>query len=175
MKLLLALWFLFLSAPALAGVVDRIVVVIDTDLVMESDVRFEEVFAGLDNAGYPFWNRERSTPVHRLIDATMLANIAGDVDLYTPSAKDLADRLGRIRSPFGTDEAWQAYLGYWGFTESRFIRLITQRMIVERYLTRNLQTAAMSLEEWTIDYEALMSQVRARFRVRHVPKQEDKP
>jgi len=145
------------------------VVVIERDLVMQSDVRFEKVMAGLDNAAYPFWQRERSTPLQRLIDAAIIRKLAGTVSLYQPDPEDVVNRMESIRTKFGALQAWADFLKFWGLDEVSFIRLLHRRMVVERYLSRNLQTSADNLNSWQLDYETLMDQVRKRYRIRHIP------
>ena len=161
----------FLCADATAGVVDRIVVVVDRDLVMQSDIRFEEVMSGLDPTTTPFWNRERSTPQQRLVDAALLQKLAGTVSLYEPDPDHIAKRLERIRKRFGTLDAWSSFLEFWGFSEMNFLRLLRRRMVVELYLSRNLQTEETTLEKWQPPFEELMKEVRERFRIRYVPQE----
>jgi hypothetical protein len=165
----------FSSGPALAGVADRIVVVIDRELVMASDVRFEAVLAGLDPTQHPFWHRQHSTPLNRLVDAVVIRRLAGSVSLYVPEPTSVVTRLDVIRTRFGSHESWTAFLTFWGLDELRFVRMLQRRMKVELYLLRNLQSEAETPAAWQIDFEALMGQVRQRSRIRHIPAANESP
>jgi len=169
MHFLLTLLALVCSPVANANVVDRIVIVVQDELVMESDIRLETVLAGLDPSPSPFWHRERSTPTQRLMDAAVFRELAGQISLYQPAAENIEERLDTIRHRFGTRQSWQAFLNFWGLDEPGFFRILRRRMIVELYLKRNLQTEAQNIEEWSHDCESLLKQVRPRYRIRVVP------
>jgi len=163
-------FMLFSVGSAHANVVDRIVAVVEKDLVMQSDVRFEEIVSGIDDSGHPFWDQQRSTPTQRLIDAAVIRKLAGTVSLYAPPPEEVIDRLARIRARFGADAGWQNFLQFWGLNDVNFARLLRRRMIVERYLNRNMQPNSSENGNWDAEFNALMQQVRGRFRIRMIPK-----
>lgn len=164
---------LFSLGSAHANVVDRIVVVVEKDLVMLSDVRFEEIVSGIDTSEHPFWDQKRSTPTQRLIDAAVIRKLAGSVSLYAPPPEEVVARLARIRTRFGADSGWQNFLEFWGLNDVNFARLLRRRIIVERYLNRNMPPIDPETGDWETEFNSLMEQVRGRFRIRMVPKRSD--
>ena len=166
---------LFSIGTAHANVVDRIVAVVEKDLVMHSDVRFEEIVSGIDPSEHPFWSQQRSTPTQRLIDAAVIRKLAGSVSLYSPPPEAVVARLSQIRARFGAEAGWQNFLEFWGLNDVNFARLLRRRMIVERYPNRNLPPSDVQNGDWEREFEALMEQVRGRFRIRMVPKRTETP
>ena len=102
---LLALLLLLASSTAWADRVDRVVAVVDSQLVLESEVRLEHELSRLDTGASPFW-RARRAAVERLIDAAAVRVAAGQVVLYQPPDEEVRTRRdcpdGRVQI-FGTD------------------------------------------------------------------------
>ncbi len=138
-------------------------------LVTDSEARLEAVISALDASPSPFWDRDGRPPLDRLIDAAVVRELAGDVALYQPAGDALAARLEAVRSLFPDRSAWERFLDSWGLDEDGLRTLIVRRMVVERYLARNVQVPADDRAAWWDAYEAVMSQQRPRFRIRVVP------
>jgi hypothetical protein len=166
MCVFLTLW---LFVTAFAGVVDRIVVVVDEELVLESDIRLEAVITGLDVAPLPFWTRAHATPVERLEKAAMVRSLAAGVALYEPDPADVAARVRAIRARLGGPEAWAAFEQLWGLDDRSVARLVRRRMVVERYLARNLTEDPSRPDAWLTACDALLDELRPRFRIRQIP------
>lgn len=164
----LALVLLLLGAPARASVVDRIVVVVEQQLVMESDIRLEQVLAGLDPSPSPFWDRERVDARTRLVQAAIFRELAGDVALYEPGPDALVARMIALRGRFPNTDSYASFLEFWGLTETGLARVVRRRMIVELFLARNLQVDPDDRSAWYAECEALLEQVRPRFRIREI-------
>jgi hypothetical protein len=165
----LLLLLLALTGPALAGVVDRVVMVVEDELVLESDIRLEAVLTSLDDAPLPFWRRDHDDPERRLEEAALIRALAAGVLLYQPQDSEVADRVARVRARLGSDEAWVAFRSLWGLDEAAVTGLVRRRMIVERYLLRNLPEDPENTERWLAACHALLDEVRPRYRIRRVP------
>lgn len=165
-RLLLAL--VLCAAPARAGVVDRVVLVVDEDIVLESDLRIEAMLTGLDDSPSPFWTLQNGTAAQRLEDAAVVRALAEGVSLYEPTPFEVAARVDGLRGRLGQESAWQAFLTLSGLDDEAIVRLMRRRMIVERYLARNLPEDPLDTRVWLDACHALLDQVRARFRVRRI-------
>lgn len=136
------------SADAAAGgspalVLDRMVLVIGDRIVTESELRLEAAL----RARVAWWGPPRPPGADMLqvvADAALVRILAGDTSLYAPSDEAVRARAGQLREEWGDPEGWQAFLAEHGLDELRLLALIRGRMVVERYLQRNLSLAARS-------------------------------
>jgi parvulin-like peptidyl-prolyl isomerase len=106
---------------------DRLVAVVNGDVVLESDVdeerRFEEV---QPYRAAPVFSRERI--IERLIDRALILQQAALEPADSVMDKDLDAQLATLRKDIPackqyhceTDEGWKKYLGDHGFTEEEF-------------------------------------------------------
>jgi hypothetical protein len=163
----MAAWLL--ASPAYAEVVDRVVASVGEQLVTESEVRLEAVISALDPSPSPFWDRERRPPVDRLVDAAVIRELAGDVSLYQPSDEALALRVDAIRALFPDRSAWDRFLESWGLDEDALRGIVRRRMLVERYLARNVPVPTTDADAWWRGYDAFVTPLRARYRIRMIP------
>ena len=141
----MAAWLL--ASPAYAEVVDRVIAALDPS----------------------FWDRERRPPVDRLVDAAVIRELAGDVSLYQPSDEALALRMDAIRALFPDRSAWERFLESWGLDEDALRGIVRRRMLVERYLARNVPVATADREAWWQAYDAFVAPLRERYRIRLIP------
>jgi len=165
----LLLLTLLLSAPAHSGVVDRIVVVVEDELVLQSDIQLEQTLAARDAAVSPFWASDNGSATTRLTDAALVRAMAGGVLLYQPRDEQIDARFNLFKSTFESDEAWHGFKALWGLDDDAIRRMLTRRMVVEAYLLRNLPEDPAKSEVWLAACRALLDQVRGRYRVRIVP------
>lgn len=127
---------LALAAPP--TLVDRVVADVDGQLILLSEVAQEAILTEVDVDGTPFWDPNWLVPEQRLVSAAIVRNIAADVRLYEPSRQDVERRLEAIRGRFPRRRAWQAFLDRLSVDEARLAVLLRRRMVVDRYLRRNL-------------------------------------
>jgi hypothetical protein len=165
------MWVVGLAGVALASVVDRVVAVVGTEVVLQSDLALDDDLEGLDPSPLPFWRR--GTASSRQIDAAVLRTAAGDISLYQPTDAAVDERLQGLRLAVvgpGQDgeRAWMALLARWGLDERGMSSVLKRRLVVEAYLSRNLRTPAGD-PTWAAECDALVAQLRARVRVRAVP------
>lgn len=154
------------SAP---GVVDRVVVVVDEELVLASEIALEQELSTLDRPPVPFWSSDHGTAEDRLEKAAILRLLAAGVALYEPAPAEVEARIVQLREQAGSDAAWLDFQRRWGLDERSATTLVRRRMIVERYLVRNLTEDPSRTTEWLAAADALLKELRPRFRIRHVP------
>lgn len=167
MRALLLAWLLLPTARA--DVVDRVVAVVGDQVLLASEVRLEGELARLDESPLPFWDPDRGTALQRLLDAAAIRRSASDLDLYEPHDEAVRDRLEALRSRFPRRADWEEFLARWGLDEPGLLAILRRRMIVERYLLRNLQIRPDDREAWLQAAEQLLARLRARYEVRAIP------
>lgn len=168
MRSVFALALALATEPAAADVVDRVVVVVDEEIVLASEVRLEAVLTGLDEPELPFWTLDNGTSDERMEQAALVRALATGVDLYDPTQEEIDRRVAILRSRFGADEAWEAFQQLWGLDDRGLGRIVRRRLLVERYLARNLAEDPSNTSEWLTACRALLDEVRPRFRIRHI-------
>lgn len=174
-SLLLAL-ALALSSPARAEVVDRVLYVVEDQVVLLSDVQIDRVIGPLDASPSPFWTRPFVEAEQRVVDAAILRELAGDVSLYQPSDGAVGERLDAMRARFADAPAWTTFLVSWGLSEESLAGLIRRRMVVERYLARTLRADPADTRAFHEATDLLLAEARPRVRIRRVePSRPDAP
>lgn len=170
MRALLVITLTLLQSPALSRevVADRVVVVVDEELVLASEVRLEAVLTGLDSPSLPFWTLDNGTSLERMEQAAIVRALAAGVDLYDPPSQEIEERLARLRERFGRPESWSAFKQLWGLDQRSMTRIVRRRLLVERYLSRNLAEDPSDREVWLTACRDLLDEVRPRLRVRHI-------
>jgi peptidyl-prolyl cis-trans isomerase SurA len=115
------------AGPELGVVMDRLVAVVNGDVILESDIdeerRFEEVQPYRAAATY---TRERI--IERLIDRRLILQQAALEPEDAVSEKDVDAQIATLRKDIPackqyhceTDDGWKKYLGDHGFTEEEF-------------------------------------------------------
>jgi peptidyl-prolyl cis-trans isomerase SurA len=129
------------AGPELGVVLDRVVAVVNGDVILESDVdeerRFEEVQPYRSG---PTFTREKI--LERLIDRALILQQAALEPEDGISEEDLDAQLARLRKDIPackqyhceTDDGWKKYLGDHGFTEAEFRARWKQRMQLLKFI-----------------------------------------
>jgi peptidyl-prolyl cis-trans isomerase SurA len=147
------------SAPAPGVVLDRLVAVVNGDVILESDVdeerRFEEVQPYRAVA-----DSTRAKIIERLIDrALILQQAALEPEDAVPD-KDLDAQLATVRKDIPackqyhceTDEGWKRFLGDHGFTEEEFRVRWLQRMQLLKFIEVRFRNGIKIKDEEIKDY-----------------------
>jgi len=169
MLVLFTLLALGYGAP---GVVDRVVLVVDEELVLASEIDLERQLSAIDRPPVPFWSPEHATPAARLEKAAILRLLAAGVALYDPLPAEIDARITVLQEGAGGAEAWSSLQQRWGLDARATAALVKRRMVVERYLLRNLTEDPTRATEWVAAADALLSEVRPRFRIRQIAPRE---
>ncbi|MCB9745251.1 MAG: hypothetical protein H6741_12295 [Alphaproteobacteria bacterium] len=162
---------LLLTWPAQAEVIDRVVSVVDDRVVTASDLGFEQEFAVHDRSPLPFYELGQDA-LTRVEDYRILRAQAADVEAFQPRAEEVELRLEAFRTSWARQKDYEAFLLRWGMDEERLREQLYARMVVERFVTRNLGLTAEDLaqpERAIARYEAWMAPRRAAVAVRRVP------
>src|SRR5437868_2814385 len=127
--------------PALGVELDRLVAVVNGDVILESDIdeerRFEEV--------QPYRSGPTSTRdrlIERLVDRTLILQQSELEPHEEVADKDLDAQIARLRKDIPackqyhceTDDGWRKYLGDHGFTEAEFRSRWKQRMRLLKFI-----------------------------------------
>lgn len=162
-------WLLLTSLlDADATVVDRVVVVVGEQPVLASEIHTEVVLSQRDRSPVPFWDLVDDDPLRQLVDTLVVRASAGDIELYEPQPEQIRERVETLRLQFDDGVAWSTTLERWGLDEDGLTAWMRRRLIVERFLLRNLPVSTSERDAWRDAARALVQQLRARFRVREV-------
>lgn len=169
--MVLALLLAATPSPAVASeravVVDRIVAVVGERLVLQSDIELERVLAPLETSPVrPLFGSDPD-PLQVAIDRAIIRGLAGNAAIYVPSEADVQSRVASIRGHFAEERAWTEFQALHGLDDDRLASLLYSRVVVDRYIVRNLtqggsQPSATTYAEW-------MAHQRARVPIRMVP------
>ncbi len=150
------------------ALVDRVVATVDRDLVLASEIVLGRELAALDPGPLPFWSRSVD-PTEQRIDATLIRTAASDIALYQPTSNEVANRLETVRAAFVDRHAWESFLGRHGLDELTLSEELKRRMVVERFLARNLTVDPTDRRAWFAAVEGLVEGLRPRYRIRRIP------
>ena len=168
------MWWWLVARLAAAEVVDRVVAVVEGLPVLASEIRLEEAIAPFDPSPVPFWTS--SADFQRTsIDALILRYLAADVALYQPSREQLAERVQALHDAFPDQAGWAVFLAAHGLDAARIDVVVRRRMIVERFLLRNVQADPADRGSWLAESDELIAQLRPRVRIRIVEPREPAP
>ncbi len=170
----LALLLLCLS-PARAEVFDRVVAQIQQQLVLASEVHLEAALEERDRDALPFWTARHADATGRLVDASVVRVAAGDIGLYQPEEAEVAARLEAVRGTFVDRTEWESFLSQHGLDEAALGRVLRRRLMVERFLRRNVTADLADEAKWLEECQGLLVQLRGRIRIRQVPLMETSP
>lgn len=162
-------WF-WLLLTAHAEAVDRIVAVVGEELVLASEIAIEQAIAEADTPVTPFWRPAHKTPFERLTDAALVRHTAGDIGIYNPSDDEVLGRIEVIRRHFKTRGSWTLFLERWMLDDATLKVFVRRRMIVERYLSRNISVKVDQEEAWLRACNHAINGLRRSVRVRIVDK-----
>lgn len=164
-------------SPARAELADRILVVVGARVVTASDVRFEQAIQPhIDCPVEVLCHPERSLQ-DRLVDYAIIRGLAAEAAIYQPSPEEVERRLAYLRTRFTEPASWQAFLERFGLTEYELAGWLFSRMVVERYVQRNvvMLVRATGGDEADMEqrYREWIGRQRARLRIREVDLMEE--
>lgn len=166
------MWWLLFSL-ALGGTSDRILYAVGDRLVTVSDREFETELARFD-PGMPPPFRDPDYPIDaRLVDMAVVRALAGDGAVYQPRPAELRARWERVRDAWPSQDAYAAFLSRWGIDDERLQAMLYSRMVVEKYVYRNVGLAVAASgggdEAYRDAYQRWILDQRARAVVRVAP------
>jgi hypothetical protein len=160
------LWWCF----AHAEIVDRVVAVVDGEPILASDLHLDESLREIDPSPVPFW-RASADPLDTAVSVVLIRHLAADVALYAPAREAVSERVAALRGAFASHDLWQQFLTVHGLDEQDKIEaVVRRRLVVERYLLRNVQASPDNADAWLAETSAMLEQLRRRpLRIREVP------
>jgi hypothetical protein len=139
----------------MAETVDRILHVVDQRVVTASDVAFEAEIDPLDRSAVPALEDPAYPYEARLVDFAILRQQAGDVKVFAPSTAEVQARWLAFRDAWPTPEAYGAFRARWGLTDDDLLGFFYSRLVVERFVQRNLVgDRASAYPEWMAERRA---------------------
>jgi peptidyl-prolyl cis-trans isomerase SurA len=156
------------QTPAAAGsgtsagqgvVLDRLVAVVNGDMILESDVdeerRFEEVQPYRTAA-----DSTRARIIERLVDRALILQQAELQPEDAVADKDLDAQLATLRKDIPackqyhceTEDGWKRFLGDHGFTEEEFNARWRQRMVLLKFIEARFRNGVSIKDEDIQDY-----------------------
>jgi len=150
--------------PAL---VDRIVAVVGDRLVLASDVAIENEIGARDVYTVAALAERRKDASRWLVDMAIVRALAGDVRVYEPTRQDVADALDRFAATFGDAASYRGFLDRSGLSQERLQSLLTTRLVVERYIQRNVGLG-LTDDELGERYDAWIAERRQQVAIREI-------
>lgn len=120
---------------------DRIAVIVGDRLVMASELRLEAELQGHGVYTLDALEPRRTDTRAWLVDIAVVRGLAGDVSVYQPGADDVQARLSAVRETWEDPDAFEAFLSRHGLELDDLAALLVTRMVVERYIQRNIGVA----------------------------------
>ncbi len=159
-------WFLAIAA-AQADVVDRVVAVIAGEPILASDVRLEAALEAVDLEAAPFFRLGDAEG--RVMATAMIRTAASRLVLIEPDSDAVRTRLESIRGQFSEHSAWSTWLQRTGVDEEGLIAALRRRILVERFLERDVAPAHLEPEPYAIAVGSLLEELALRTPARRVP------
>lgn len=161
---------LFFICTAPAAPADRVVAVVEEELVLASEIDLSAAMASHDPQALSFWTAADRTERERLIDAAVLRSAAGDVSLYTPSDVDVTERVASIHGTFDSTTSADAFFAQWGMSDTALDQWAQRRLVVERFLLRNTRVPPTD-PAWPAQVDVLLAELRDSSRLRTIREQ----
>jgi len=151
----------FLSRPAAAGeVIDRIVAVVNGQIILQSDwndaLRYEGLLSA--RAVSDFSEDDRRAVLDRLIDQELLGEQMKSALIKHASEQEAAAQIAQVRQLYpdaATDDGWKAVLERFGLTEKGFVAHVQQQIdlmrLVDAHLRPTVQIDSKSIEAYYRD------------------------
>lgn len=152
---------------ARAEIVDRVVAVVEDQPILQSEVRLEAALARVPSP-VPGFRAMHDDPLELAIDETVIRLTAAEISLYQPTREQVGDSVSAVRASFEDDQAYATFLADHGLDEERLSTVMRRRLIVERFLLRNLLSAPSDAEAWAAECRTLLDTLRPRTRIRTV-------
>jgi peptidyl-prolyl cis-trans isomerase SurA len=133
------------SSDGSAVVLDRVIAVINGDVLLESDVQDEMHFASLQPYSVPPGENTRLRAAQRLVNRTLILQQMKDpqqtIKVPQPSEKEVQQRIDELRKQIPactryhceTDEGWHDFLTSNGFTEEQVEARWRQRLRILQF------------------------------------------
>jgi peptidyl-prolyl cis-trans isomerase SurA len=159
---------LLLAGICPAQVVDRMVAVVNKQVILESELdqaaRVEFLLQG--KPADKMTPDDRAAVLERLIDRSLLDQQIMNPSMFDPSGEELAEKIKEVRSEVSaaTDERWLALLGSYGLTRRDMEDQLTSEFRILRFVDLRFRGLVRIQKEAISTYyrETLLPEVRKR-------------
>lgn len=128
----LFLLLILFPAPAPAGVADRIMAVVNKDVIALSDVqKYREVFEERRDAN-------DAAVLNELIDQKLLLTEAKKLEILPPSDDDIAQVYQKLRRRFGRPETFELLKARLVLTDAEIEQQIKQRLLIDKLIEQRI-------------------------------------
>ena len=137
------------SAPALAELIDRVLALVEGQVIMLSDVRGFLQLGLVDAAGA---GDPQSDALTHLIERRL---ILAEVDRYVveePALETIERRLLQVRARFSTEEQFGDALAQTGLNHADFRQIVRDDIRIETYLDQRFTSAVQPTDEELVTY-----------------------
>ena len=164
---------LFCSHAAGAERADRVIAVVGDRVVTSWDRTFEKAMSGHLSCPEPVLCDIDRPLDQRLVDLAVIRGLAGDAAAYKPNLEELERRLAGLRASWPIPGGYHDTLELLGISEDELTGLLYSRMVVERFVPRNVGLPVAAVgggpQEYARRYESWISDQRYQFSIRIVP------
>lgn len=126
---------------ARAAFVDRVIAVVNNDVITLSDLRLAVAF----NTAVGTKQNGRLLAVETLeglVNRKLLLQEAYRLQFAEVTDAEVTTERERFRQRFGSDQAYQGFLARAGMTEEHLDRMLGERLVVERFVQRKIELYA---------------------------------
>ena len=144
-KTCLLLLMLWLVQPWMAGamVLDRILAVVNGEIIALSDVESELIFF----EGLGISDSAIQEKVQKLIDQKLFLTEAKRFDVGNPSESEIQEELQRMQKRFASPDLFEKALRQSGMTLEDLKQKITEHLIVDRFIDQRIRFFVIVLPE----------------------------
>jgi hypothetical protein len=132
--------------PCAAEVVDRIVAVVNKQVILQSELE-QTLHVEFLLQGKPLnkvTGPEQQTVLEQLIDRDLLEQQSMHPELLNPTAEELAAQMREVRAQLGAtdNERWQALLASYGVTEQDVEEQVSSQLRILKFVDRRFRALA---------------------------------
>ncbi len=153
-------WSFLGRSAAAAEVIDRIVAIVNGQIILQSDwndaLRYEGLLSA--RAVGDFSEDDRRAVLDRLIDQELLGEQMKSALIKHASEEEAAAQVAKVRQLYpeaATDDGWRAVLARFGLTENAFVAHVQQQIdlmrLVDAHLRPTVQIDSKSIEAYYRD------------------------
>lgn len=133
--------------PAAPTQIDRVVAIVNGELILESDVDEERRFAAFQPYSNPSGSFSRQEAINRLINRTLILQQDGEQAMPPITDDDVTTDIADLRKAIiachaykcETDAGWRSFLDANGFTEQEFRQRWRDRMVTLRFIEQRFR------------------------------------
>jgi hypothetical protein len=147
--------------------VDRIIAVVGDRLVLQSEVELEREIASRSVYLIAALSSERTNAREWLVDMAIIRGLAGDVKVYQPASGDVVAAVERLKASYTDPADLARFYERFGIDEGRLDNLVYNRLVVERYIQRNIALGVTD-EELASHYRSWITERRQTVAIRQI-------